>query len=481
MSKLRQAMDAAFWDLAVSSSQTLDASARAVPGEPLPLRPSPTSRALRPQQLALLGNGFPLGIVPSFSPTSPKELGSYALQSLLFQHEAPGWWVGLVGQFRPKKLVSAIKAEMTENDELEIPAFKDVAKHFLDKSLYSLGLCSQLSLSPESSIFFSTEVHGEKKGRRSKAMFFHQLPYHDVALEAAWPELFLDSKGGYWDMPSLVSLDLSSHASDLGLRYRVGLHKNIGHPQALNATCGDVPSALMPGLCAKAAFSYEKSKDFWRLKERKEDVEINTENGRFWWFSYDKRLKEPHAAISGIIGATCTSWLAGRGNSSISSKHQVGDNAVHHEVTSNMNRRSFFGVDAFASVCCTFQHGKFKKDFWDLTRVDTRLDISSAAAFLKSTTNLVSGLMVGPVKQDTDPLTSPRLNFIFHQQIAGPIVFRVDSRLALDSRSGKRIPHVEDTVYSLNYSLGALESGKVVFWYSPKRKEGMVELRVFEF
>lgn len=66
-------------------------------------------------------------------------------------------------------------------------------------------------------------------------------------------------------------------------------------------------------------------------------------------------------------------------------------------------------------------------------------------------------------------------------QIAGPIVFRVDSRVLLDSSSGRRGPHVEDFIYSLSYSLRLLQSGKVVAWYSPKRKEGMIELRVFEF
>lgn len=58
---------------------------------------------------------------------------------------------------------------------------------------------------------------------------------------------------------------------------------------------------------------------------------------------------------------------------------------------------------------------------------------------------------------------------------------RVDSRLALTSPSGKHIPHVEDIIYSLSYSLRILRSGKILAWYSPKRKEAMVELRLFEF
>lgn len=129
-----------------------------------------------------------------------------------------------------------------------------------------------------------------------------QLPRHDITLEAAWPELFIDHNGGYWDVPESISLDLSSLVSESGLRYRIGVHKNGGLPQAANATNGTAPPALMPGLCAKAAFSYEKSRDIWRQKETEKDIMIKTEKGWFWRPSYDMRLKEPHAAVSGIIG-----------------------------------------------------------------------------------------------------------------------------------------------------------------------------------
>lgn len=68
-------------------------------------------------------------------------------------------------------------------------------------------------------------------------------------------------------------------------------------------------------------------------------------------------------------------------------------------------------------------------------------------------------------------------------QVIGPIVFRVDSKFSLgsSSSSSKQGPQLEDLIYSLNYSLRLLGSGKVVAWFSPKRKEGMVELRLFEF
>ncbi|KAM1157231.1 hypothetical protein ACFX1X_028180 [Malus domestica] len=473
MANLRTAMDSAFWDLNVSSPQTLEGSAKAVPGNPFPLDGARASRALRIQQLSLLGNGFPLGIIPSYSPTSHKDLGSFSLQSLLLRPATSNWWLGFIGQFRPKKLFSSIKAEFT-NDEMEVPALKDVAKHVFDKSLYSFGLCTQLLLSPSSSIKLSTEGHGEKKGRRNKLMLFHKLPYHDITLEAAWPELFVDHKGNYWDVPESISLDMSSLISESGLRYRVGVHKNSGHPQAVNSIDGEAPTSLMPGVCAKAAFSYEKSQDLWRQKETQKDIMIQKEKGWFWRPSYDVRLKEPHAAVSGIFGGSCTAWFQDGYNPVAVDMRGDEDNCRSNK------KRSPFSADFFGSLCYSYQHGKFRELYGDLTRMDARLDICSASALAKRVINGLKGSSAN-MNSAKDPMSSPRINLIFQQQVYGPIVFRADSRVALDSLPGKHGPHIEDFIYSLSYSLRLLRSGKVVAWYSPKRKEGMIELRLFEF
>ncbi|KAK8570501.1 hypothetical protein V6N13_003176 [Hibiscus sabdariffa] len=457
MANLESAIDCAFWDQSISTPKTLEGSAQSVPGEPFPLDGARASKALRIQQLSLLRNGFPLGIIPSMSPPSHKDLGSFSLQSLLLTPSASNWWLGLIGQFRPKKLISAIKTELQSADELELPVLRDAAKHFLDKSLYSIALATQLSLSPSTSLLWSTERQGEKK----VTPISFKLPDHDITLDAAWPELFMDHKGKYWEVPESISLGMSSLPSDSGFLYRFGLHKNSGPPQAFNELDGEAPPALMPGLCAKVALSYQKSKDIWRRKETKEDIIIKTDKGSFWRPSYDMRLKEPHAAISGIMGGryyTCN------------------------------NKRSPLNVDLFGSACYTLQHGQFRKLYGDLTRVDARLDIFSLSSFAKR-------VFKGSSSADKS-LLSPRLNLIFQQQIshgiggkylhfgmqvAGPIVFRVDSKLLLDSKAGKRGPHIEDVIYSLCYSLRLLRSGKVVAWYSPKRKEGMIELRLFEF
>ncbi|KAL0547980.1 hypothetical protein IC582_012419 [Cucumis melo] len=470
MANLRTAMDSAFWDFNLSSPQTLAGTAKSVPGEPFPLNGARASRALRIQQLSLLGDGFPLGIIPSYSPTAHKELGSFSLQSLLLRLSGARWWVGLVGQFRPKKLISLLKAKLSDEDGFELSDLKDVARLLLDKSHYTYGICSQFSPSPFSSVYVSTEKHGERKGRRHKAMFYHRLPQHDINVDAAWPELFIDHKGQYWDVPESISLDLSSVKSKSGLRYRVGLHKNGGVPRALNSTNNDDPPlTLMPGLCAKAAFSIEKKRYLWRVEEKKQDKTEKTGEGELdEMTSYDMRLKEPHAAISGIVGGTFSSWFGG--------SNTVGSNGDGN-LTMGHKKRSPLNADLFGSVCYTFQRGSFIKDFGDLTRIDAQLDISSASGFAK---RVFHGF-----KKSVDDLerskSSPRLNLIFQQQVAGPIVFRLDSKLMLDSASGKIGPHVEDTIYSLTYSFKLLDSGKAVFWYSPKRKEGMVELRLFEF
>ncbi|KAL8058311.1 hypothetical protein ABFX02_03G009900 [Erythranthe guttata] len=67
MGNLRTAMDATFWDMNISTPQALDGASKAVPGDPIPID---GGKALRIQQLSLLGNGFPLGIIPSFSPSA---------------------------------------------------------------------------------------------------------------------------------------------------------------------------------------------------------------------------------------------------------------------------------------------------------------------------------------------------------------------------------------------------------------------------
>ncbi|KAH0924877.1 hypothetical protein HID58_017133 [Brassica napus] len=401
MANLSSAIDSVFWDHNLSSPQTLEGTARSVPGEPFPVDGARASRSHRIQQLSLLREGFPLGVIPAFAPSSDKRLGSFSLNSLLLSPSSSNWWAGLVGQFKPKKLFADIKTSISKAEEWDLQLFKDTTKHIVDKSLYSVGLWTQIALGSSSSLLLSAERLGDKEGIRKKLMFVHPLEKHDLTVEAAWPDLFLDHKGRFWDVPESLNFDISSLAPETtGLHYRFAVHKSKGHPQQVNAaeTSGDAPPASF----------------------------------------------------------TLAAWITGR----------------------DTKRRSPISADAFGSACCTFQKGRFSKLYGDLTRVDARVDVSSASALAKRIFHAIKRSS-GSNKTDDDASGSPRLSLIFQQQVAGPIVFKVDSQFEVGA--GKYGAQMEDLIYSLNYSLRLLESGKVVAWYSPKRKEGMVELRVFEF
>ncbi|PPR96670.1 hypothetical protein GOBAR_AA24004 [Gossypium barbadense] len=410
MANLDSAMDSAFWDQTISTPQALEGYTKSVPGEPFPLDGAQASKTLRIQQLSLLRNGFPLGIIPSLAPPSRKDLGSFSLHTLLLRPS-----------FRPKKLISAIKTELQNADELELSVFRDAANHFLDKSLYSIALATQLSLPP----FFL--MWSEKKGYWNKFKLYHQLSYYDITLDAAWPKLFMDHKGKYWEVPESISLDMSSLPSNSGCH--------------IIFTCTKI-----------AAFSYEKKMDFWRRKETKEDFIVKTDN-------------EPHATISGIIGMV---YFFRKDSASAGESQKEGNGPTTNKKESPLN------MDLFSSVCYTFQHGQFRKLYGDLTRVDARLDICSLPSFSK---RVVKSCWFSA----DSSLSSPRLNLIFQQQVVGPIVCRIDLKLLLDSKLGKRGLHIEDLIYSLSYSFRLLRSGKVVAWFSLKRKEGMIELWLFEF
>lgn len=222
-------------------------------------------------------------------------------------------------------------------------------------------------------------------------------------MEAAWPDLFLDHKGLFWDVPESLNFDLSSLAPETGLQYRFGVHKSKGDPHPVNAAGesgvgGEAPASLLPGLCAKAAVSYKANRDFWRPKEKddnaKEEEEDDDDDESPVFLPYDIRLKEPHAAVSGIVGSTLAAWITGR----------------------DTKRRSPITADAFGSACCTFQKGRFSKLYGDLTRVDARVDVSSASALAKKILHAIKRSS-GSNKTDDDASGSPRLSLIFQQQV----------------------------------------------------------------
>lgn len=122
---------------------------------------------------------------------------------------------------------------------------------------------------------------------------FMQLRGHNLTLETAWPGLFVDRSGTYWDVPLSMAIDFASVSSDSGLSYHFCLQHNSGKPRHFG---GDettrIPSSLLPGLCARAALSFKKNFFFWRKKDGKLKMVQ----------PYDILLSDPHISSSEVIG-----------------------------------------------------------------------------------------------------------------------------------------------------------------------------------
>lgn len=84
-------------------------------------------------------------------------------------------------------------------------------------------------------------------------------------------------------------------------------------------------------------------------------------------------------------------------------------------------KRSPLNADLFGSICYTFQHGRFRKQYGDLTRIDARLDISSASGFAK---RVFHGFKKS-VDDHERSQSSPRLNLILQQQVKVPFSFGI--------------------------------------------------------
>lgn len=108
-----------------------------------------------------------------------------------------------------------------------------------------------------------------------------------------------------------------------------------------------------------------------------------------------------------MLGGTCEAWFGSRENSK-AIESQDGDTSM------TVKKRSPLNADLFGSLCCNFQHGKFRKLFNDLTRVDARLDICSVSGFGKKFLNIFK---TSSVSNADNSLSSPRLNLIFQQQV----------------------------------------------------------------
>ncbi|KAG9459963.1 hypothetical protein H6P81_004471 [Aristolochia fimbriata] len=470
MKKLRWAMDG-FWDLDMATAITIEGTARAAPGDPLPLGLSRGAMLSRPKQLEFMHRFMSMFLVPSYAGDPLRGGDGFSLQRAISLPFGENWFAAVLGQLHLQRLVSSLKKNVSGIQEKSFWLTK-IRECLCDRSLYALGACSEFLLTPDISLLIGSERHGGREGLRNKAVLRHRLPEHNLTIEAVSPGLFVDRDGNYWDVPLSLAIDLASVAPNSGFSHHLCVQHNKGSPKQYgnDQNNGDPPTTLQPGFSIKSAFSFRKDANIWAK-----------EGGKLRMVQpLDVFLSEPHVSISGIIGAVVNACF--------------GDNAERPSATSEQypgfknyilraeSSYSSLTTDFFGSVSCTAQYGNFQRHYFDLTRLYTRLDFPSGSMFLSSATHLASS-MYNSLPPDPEAVcsVSPQAFVSFQQQIAGPFSFRIDSHIGLHANNeGGCIARVHDPVFAIEYALKVLGSAKAIAWYSPKHGEAMVELRFFE-
>lgn len=474
MKKLRWAMDGGFWDLDMSTPRTLDGVARPVPSDPVPLGLSRGSKLSRAKQLHFMQRFMAAPFVPSYAAASD----GFVLRRVLTVPFAENWFATLMGQFNLQKFWSSL---MNEKEEAPPPPssasswqqqLQRIGRHLRNKSLYALGFSSELQLTPDDILYLSLDSHSfsqeRRKTPRKKAVLHHKFPNHNLTVEAVSPGLFVDEAGNYWDVPFSMGIDLASLASDSGASYHLCMHHNTGSPTQFEGdqNIHEPPSALLPGLSLKTAFSFKQNYEIWRSKAQKLKMVQ----------PYDIFLSTPHVSASGIIGAGLTASI---GDCSVRAQDGSQDSMGFCFQASGV--KSGFLADLFGTLSFTAQHGNFQRLYLDLTRFHARFDFPCGSRFLSGATQIARDLVNSQQPQlEVIQSICPRTTLSLQQQIAGPFSFRVDSGVAIDLKNQDWPIRVDEPVFALEYALHVLGSAKAVAWYSPKHREGMVELRFFE-
>lgn len=469
MQKLRWVMESGgFWEIDLSTPLTVDGVARpAVVGAT-----TRGARLSRPKQLHFFHSFMYAPFVPSYH----NGRGGFSIQRLLTFIHNDSWFATLVGEFNFQKFVSSIVTTTRNGNSSSSSWLKTIRTNLSDKSLYALNFCSELQLTPDDTFLVSVENNGTNQTPRKKALLHHKFLNHNLTVEAAWPQLFVNHLGTYWDVPFSMAIDLASVASDMGASYHFSINHNQGTPKLHEGqVTSEEPATICPGLCAKSAFALKRSIDIWRSRAPKLKLVQ----------PYDIFLSTPHISASGIVGAVLT---ACRGPNEV--KLQVEENS---EVFRGFTVRapglnSRISADTFGSILFSAQHGNFQRLILDLTRVYARLDFPSGSKFLSGAALVARDLYTfNQPSVEVLKAICPKATVSFQQQIVGPFSFRVDSGVSLDlknsssscSSAGPKIC-VNDPVFAIEYALQVLGSAKAVAWYSPNQQEFMIELRFFE-
>ncbi|CAA7017119.1 unnamed protein product [Microthlaspi erraticum] len=480
MNRLRVVGEGDIWELDMSTPVTLEATARAVSDDPLPLGLSRGTRLSRPKQVEFFHRFMATPLVPSFSSlrhTSGVDgNGGLSLQRVLTLPFSNNWFVSLLGQFDAQRFVSEVKKSedfVRGSSSSAASRFNTIAKNLKEKSLYALGFCSELLLTPEDTLLLSYDTYkcDLDKNPRAKAVYNHKFPLHNLTAEAVWPGLFVDKHGEYWDVPLSMAIDLASLPAESGPSYHLCLHHNRGSPKKFNSDATEVPlppPSLLPGVSLKSAVSYRTNMDLWRGTTPKLET----------CKPYDIFLSSPHVSVTGIIGSVMTTAF---GEKSTRTKLEKDSEGVGGFSLHLPSVNSGFMADALGRASLTAQYGSFQKLFFDLTRFHARLDFPHGLRFLSGATSVAQELLNSRQPSlEAFQKICPEVSVSLQQQIVGPFSLRAESGIQIDLTNGANPVTVNNTVFAIEYALQVLASAKAVAWYSPQQKEFMVELRFYE-
>ncbi|EFJ16013.1 hypothetical protein SELMODRAFT_117300 [Selaginella moellendorffii] len=473
MGPLGSSLASQFWNEEVESTRSLEACVRSLPREPPPLAMVRGSKISRSQQLLLLQRLLRLPFAPSLAPDCDCPSG-IVLDRVVASTGGTNWWATLTGRLRVQRLFAKRSgAKLELNGFSEAAAEKQqqrdgkwtYAKRLLDKSLYALCMRTKLLLGPSTSLSIKAEMDSledwgsSEVPMRVHSKLLHKLKKHDLSLEAAWHERFMDREARYWDVPQAVSLDIASVGLSSGLYYRLGVHHSSGQSQNCCGGAGkEIPWGAMPGTCAQAAVSYGKEIDIWK--------EDDAHFGRKLHKPYNLLAARPHITLSGVVGGVV--------NASLGQRKQPLNAANPSLVKSNGDRS--VSADAFGSLGVTAQFGLFQRFLLDHTKFAARVDIGGASSTVCART--LSAKSSSPSLADGQNGITFALTM--QQQVLGPLRARADSRFSPDLSTWNARPALQEVTYGLDCSLESLGAAKLVVWYCPTRSEGMAEIRLLE-
>ncbi|KAL3702148.1 hypothetical protein R1sor_020170 [Riccia sorocarpa] len=503
MEPMRAVLAAKFWNQEVESTNSLQAVVHSVPCEPPPLGLVRGSKLSRSQQLLLIQRVFGAPFVPSIEPPNAwnKKCGGVVLDRVIASAGGPNWWATVTGRARAQRfwwLEKQLGENINQTPEPLSPQEEERwwhrGKRLLDASLYALSTRSRFRMSPRTTLSMSSELDslaglfgdseqpGPNQGPRQnpwrgRAGLRHKREGHDIILESAWHEHFVDREARYWEVPQVTTLDVASVGTTSGLRYRLGLHHSAGTPVECpkmdGSVLGGVPAGATPGLRAQAAMSVEREMHVWKPKQA---ACRRRQNKR----PYNLLAARPHVTVSGLAGGLLCANLK-KHVDDISSEPSTPPSTGAAALSLGPNGGPLT-ADMFVSLGVSAQYGLFQRPFLDHTKLSARLDIGAASSLLAATRH----------QENTPPARDtinghvdkglPTVSLSLQQQLIGPIRARVDSRFSLDpyELANSERPHLQEVTYGIDCALESLGAAKLVVWYSPSRREGMAELRILE-